>query len=64
MCQESPPVRVNDDERTAVEEVHARAVAPDVQVLLQQPAAFHAQLGEVVPSVVAEQQLASWLEHL
>lgn len=46
-----------------VEEVHPRAVAADVEVLLQVPALLEAHLREVAPPVVAEEHLAAGLEH-
>lgn len=49
---------------THFEEIDPRFVAPDVKILLQQPAAFEPELRHVVAPVVAQEDEAAGFEDL
>jgi hypothetical protein len=49
---------------TFLEKVHPGPVASHIEIVLQEPRAFHPKLGEVIPTVIAKEQDAARLEHL
>jgi len=45
--------------RTEFEKIYARAITADVEVIVEQPAGFKAQLGEIMSAVVTHEDQAA-----
>ena len=54
----------SDGYATKFEKVHACAIAADVEIVVEQPTGFEAELGEVVPTVVADEDEPAGFQYL